>query len=125
VWDFAAERSASANVRVGLREIGIEPPVTPGTAASSLDALRALFDQAIFDDITTRTIDVTMRFPNFEDFWRAQTPVYSPMTKIVAALPESDRMRLIQHVRATLPADRDGSITCSARANAIKARVPG
>jgi ubiquinone/menaquinone biosynthesis C-methylase UbiE len=124
VWDFAAERSPSAHMRVGLRQIGIEPPVVPGTAASSLDALDELFEQASFDDIETRTIDVTMRFPNFDDFWRAQTPVYSPLTKTIAALPEADRIRLIERVRAILPADRDGSIACSARANAIKARVP-
>ena len=46
VWDFATERSPSAHMRVGLRQIGIEPPAVPGTAASSLDALDELFEQA-------------------------------------------------------------------------------
>jgi ubiquinone/menaquinone biosynthesis C-methylase UbiE len=124
VWDFPAERSPAANLRTGLRQIGIEPPATPGTAAASLDALHALFAQAGFKDIVTRTIDVTMRFPNFDDLWRAQTPVFNPLTRTVAALPETDRMRLIEHVRALVPADADGSVACSARANAIKARVP-
>ena len=125
VWDFATERSPSTYMRVGLRQTGVEPPVTPGTAASSLEALDALFDQTSLNDIESRTIDVTLRFPDFDHFWRAQTPVYSPMTKIVAALPEADRMRLKERVRALLPADRDGSIGCSARANAVNARAPG
>ena len=125
VWDFVAERSPSAILRIGLRQIGIEPPRTPGTDASSLDALHALFEQAGFEDIATRTIDVTMRFPNFDDLWRAQTPVFNPVTKTVAALSEADRRRLIECVRAALPAAADDSIAYSARANAIRARVPG
>jgi hypothetical protein len=39
-------------------------------------------------------------------------------------LPEADRARLIGLVRAELTARPDGSITTSARANAIKARAP-
>jgi ubiquinone/menaquinone biosynthesis C-methylase UbiE len=60
VWDFAAERSPSAHLRVGLRQIGIELPATPGTAASGLHALHALFEQAGLEDIVMRTIDVQL-----------------------------------------------------------------
>jgi hypothetical protein len=42
---------------------------------------------------------------------------------MVAALSEGDRGTLIESVRALLPSRPDGSITHSARANAIKARV--
>jgi len=43
---------------------------------------------------------------------------------VIAALSETDRERLIETVRASLPASRDGSVTYSARANAIKGRAP-
>jgi len=46
-------------------------------------------------------------------------------SKIVAALSDADRSRLIDRVRTVLPAHPDGSVSYSARANAIKARVPG
>ena len=46
-------------------------------------------------NIATRTIDVTMRFGDFDALWLAQTPVFNPLTKMVAALSEADRMRLI------------------------------
>jgi len=64
-----------------------------------------------------------MSFPNFDEFWRTQTPAYSPTGKVMATLSEAERKRMIEAVRAKLPAASDGSITQSARANAIKARA--
>jgi ubiquinone/menaquinone biosynthesis C-methylase UbiE len=124
VWDFAGERSPNACVRTGLRQMGIESVVVPGTAASTLEALDAVFNAAGFEHIATRAIDVTIRFPSFEDLWRAQTPVYSPTTQAVAALSDPDRKRLIDYVRAALPSRSDGTVACTARANAIKAHAP-
>jgi hypothetical protein len=43
---------------------------------------------------------------------------------MIAALSESDREKVLASVRARVPAAPDGSVTYSARANAIKARVP-
>jgi len=123
VWDFAGERSPNACLRAGLRQLGIESVVVPGTAASTLEALDTLFDAAGFEDIATRALDVTIHFPTFDDLWRAQTPIYSPTTQAVAALTEADRTRLIGYVRAALPPQSDGTVACTARANAIKARV--
>lgn len=125
VWDFAGERGPNFPLRRGLQQIGIKPPIAPGTEDSRLEALDRLLDQAGLQEITTRTIDVTESFSDFNDFWRAQTPSFSPATKIIAALPEPDRARLIECVRAGLPTDPKGGIAYSARANAIKARVPG
>lgn len=124
VWDFGAERSPSGILRAGLRAIGVEPPGVPGTADSGLDALQSLFERAGFEQIATRAIDVTASFTNFDDLWRTQTPSFNPMTKAVAALPEADRARLMDKVRAGLPARPDGSLGYSARAHAIKGRIP-
>jgi hypothetical protein len=67
---------------------------------------------------------VTVSFPNFNDFWLAQTPSYSPMTKMIAAMTTSERAKLTEAVRAHVPVRGDGGIEYPARANAIKARVP-
>ncbi|HET7237428.1 MAG TPA: hypothetical protein VFI76_00255, partial [Terrimicrobiaceae bacterium] len=72
----------------------------------------------------TRMIDVTMSFSDFNDFWLSQTPSYHPTGKMIAALSDSDREKVLASARARLPAGPDGSVTHSARANAIKARVP-
>jgi hypothetical protein len=97
----------------------------PGTADSRLGALRSLFARAGFQETATRHIDVTVSFPDFEEFWLAQTPSYSPTTKMISAMAESDRFKLKALVRAELPVRPDGMIEYSARANAIRARVPG
>lgn len=76
-------------------------------------------------EIATRTIDVQMSFPSLDDVWQVRGPAFSPITKIVAALSDANRSRLIERVRTVLPAHPDGSVSYSARANAIKARVPG
>lgn len=124
VWDLIAGPSPSYPIRTGLSRIGIKFPPIPGTEDSHLDALGSLFAAGGLVDIATRTIDVTTTFPDFDDFWRMQTPTYNPVGKVVASLSESDRAKLMEAVRAIAPASSDGSISYSARANAIKARVP-
>jgi hypothetical protein len=47
-----------------------------------------------------------------------------PTGKVIAALSDSDREKVQASVRARLSAGPDGSVTHSARANAIKALVP-
>ena len=125
VWDFAPELSPSGPFRLALRRMVADLPQLPGTHDSGLDALDALFRRAGFDAIATRSIDVTVEFPDFEAFWTAQTPSYSPTTRIIAAMSEGDRVRLVEAVRTALPSGPDGRITYPARANAVKARVPG
>jgi ubiquinone/menaquinone biosynthesis C-methylase UbiE len=124
IWDFSEELSPSGPFRVGMREAVADLPALPGTEDSSLIALCRLFERAGLEDITTRTIEVTVTFPNFDDFWLAQTPSYSPMTKMIAAMTKNERANLTEAVRARVPFLGDGRIEYPARANAIRARVP-
>jgi SAM-dependent methyltransferase len=125
VWDFAGERSPGSVLRRAMRRVGADGPAVPGTQTSGLEAIRALFAQAGLQEIASRTIDVTVSFPDFDDFWRSQTRSSNPTGKMIAALPEADRAKLIAAVRAELPAGPDGSFAYAARANSVKARVPG
>lgn len=124
VWDFEADRSPSWPLRLAIRQTGADVPPTPGTMESSVDALTTLFEQAGFEGIATRSISVTVPFPDFDAFWQAQTPRYSPIGKLISAMTTTDRLRLIETVRAGLPFCPDGSIQYWARANAIKAYLP-
>ena len=123
VWDFDQELSPSGPFRLGMREVVADLPTLPGAKDASLDALRALFARAGLEEIATRTIEVTASFPSFDDFWLAQTPSYSPMTKMIAAMTTSERAKLTEAVRAHVPIRGDGRIEYRVRANAIKARV--
>jgi len=124
VWDFAEELSPSGPLRRAMRRFGVDVPTIPGTAESRVEALRTLFEQAALERIETRTIEVCLAYRDFEDFWQAQTPSYSPTTKIIASMTESERTRLMRDVRGELPMGPNGVIEYFARANAIKARVP-
>ena len=124
VWDFAEELSPSGPLRRAMRRFGVEVPAIPGTDASRLEALRALFQDAGLEQTETRTIDVCLAYTDFQDFWQAQTPGYAPTTKIISAMKESERTRLMHAVQACIPCGPNGSIEYCARANAVKARVP-
>jgi SAM-dependent methyltransferase len=124
VWDFAGGRSAAWPLRLGLRQIGVAIPSIPGTDDTSIEVLLALFTKGGLDAIATRSIEVTLTFASFEDYWRSQTPVFAPQGMVVAGLPAPDRLRLKEIVQAALPANSEGGITYSAGANAVKARCP-
>ena len=105
---------------------GIDPSAAQigGTRHSSLGALGFLFERAGLKEIAARSLEVTMRFPNFDDFWKTQTPSHNPMTRMIAAMTRGQREDLLQAVLAALPVGEDGGIEFSARANAIMGRVP-
>jgi len=124
VWDFAEELSPSGPLRRAMRRFGIDVPAIPGTDDSRQETLQALFHGAGLERIEARTIDVCLAYTDFQDFWQAQTPGYAPTTKLIAAMKDSERMRLMHAVQASLPCGPNGSIEYCARANAIKARVP-
>lgn len=124
VWDFAEEFSPSGPLRRAMRRFGAEVPSIPGSDASRLESLRALFSDVGLESIETRTIEVCLAYADFDDFWEAQTPGYAPTTKIIAAMKESERTRLRRAVHAALPSGPGGSIEYCARANAVKAQVP-
>jgi SAM-dependent methyltransferase len=123
VWDFAAELSPTWPLRLGLRELGALVAPTPGDSNSSLTGLDALFARAGLEGIETSSINVTMRFPHFDDFWASQTPSFNPIVKMIARLELSDRTRLIDAVRARVLRP-DDTVEYSARANAVMGRVP-
>jgi SAM-dependent methyltransferase len=124
VWDFAAELSPTWPLRVGLRELGALIGPTPGAGNSSLTGLKALFERAGLEGVETSSINVTMRFPDFDDFWASQTPNFNPIVKMIAKLEMSDRTRLIDVVR-TKVLRPDGTVEYSARANAVRGKAPG
>ena len=123
VWDFAAELSPSWPLRYGMRRIGANAPPVAGTRDLSLDALASLFEQVGLEDIATTSIDVKVAFADFDDFWRAQTH-YAATTNAIAAMRRTERVRLIEVVRAAIAVGSDGRIEYSARASALRARSP-
>jgi hypothetical protein len=79
---------------------------------------------AELDSIEVREIAVQRTFADFEDFW-ATSIMSATVSQTVACMSLHDAELLETRMRARLPADVAGHITQSARANAIRGRVPG
>jgi ubiquinone/menaquinone biosynthesis C-methylase UbiE len=122
-WDILGGGFPMEAIQAEMRAMGLTPVLPPRADASRMDALRTLWMGAGLDAIETREITVQRTFVDFEDFWT--TALLGPSIRpMVSAMAPEDVERLKKRVHARLPADATGRVTYSARANAIKGRVP-
>ena len=106
-----------------MRGLGIAVPMPPSPEASRTDAMRDLWADAGLDAVETREITVQRTFADFEDYWAIILGGPS-VSSTLAEMTSGDLALLKARMRARLPADATGRITYSARANAVKGRVP-
>lgn len=105
-----------------LEAAGLAPPRPPSGQASRMENLRQLWADAGLQEIETSEIVVMRSFVDFDEFWAINTATnFGPA---IAKLAPDDAVALKQRVRNRLPADAVGRISFSARANAIKGRMP-
>jgi SAM-dependent methyltransferase len=123
VWDMLGGGYPWEPIRIEMRAMGLSFLSSPGPEASRIEALRDLWTGAGLDAVETQDITVQRTFADFDDFWTIS--VSSPSAQpTIAAMPLNDIELLKGRVRARLPGDVEGRITYSARANAVKGRVP-
>jgi hypothetical protein len=106
-----------------MRGLGVAVPTPPSPDASRIDAMRDLWTGAGLDSVETREITVQRTFADFDDYWATVLGGPSVGPQLAAMAPEESAL-LKARMRTHLPADADGRITYSARANAVKGRVP-
>jgi len=122
-WDMLGGGFPLEPIRIELRAIGIPPMTPPSAAASRMEALQDLWRGAGLEAVETREIVVQRSFADFEEFWSISL-LGSSLGPTVAAMAAADVETLKTRVRARMPADAAGRIIYSARANAVKGRVP-
>jgi SAM-dependent methyltransferase len=110
-------------LQVEMRGLGVAVPVPPSPGASRTDAMRDLWTGAGLDAVETREITVQRTFADFDDYWTTILGGASVGPKL-AAMASEDLALLKARMSARLPADVTGRITYSARANAVKGRIP-
>jgi SAM-dependent methyltransferase len=122
-WDILGGGFPLEPIQAGMRAMGLTPLLPPSPGASRMEALRNLWTGAGLDAVETREIKVQRTFADFDDFWT--TSLLAASIRPMVAAMASDGVELLKtRVRARLPADAAGRITYSARANAVKGRVP-
>jgi SAM-dependent methyltransferase len=122
-WDMSGGGFPYEALHVEVRGLGVAVPAPPSPGASRIDAMRDLWTGAGADAVETREITVQRTFDDFDDYWTTVLGGPSVGSKLAAMAP-ADLAALKARMRARLPADAAGRITCSARANAVKGRVP-
>jgi len=122
-WDMEGGGFPMEPVLAEMRAMGLKTPGPPSVEASRIDVMRGLWSGAGLEGVETREITVQRTFADFNDLWTtsALSPSAGPS---LAALAPAEIEMLQNKVRARLPADSAGRITYSARANAIKGRLP-
>jgi ubiquinone/menaquinone biosynthesis C-methylase UbiE len=123
-WDVLGGGFPQEPLRIELRALGIDPLNPPSVEASRLEAMRDLWRNAGLEAVETREITVQRSFADFEDYWDV-TLLSASVAPTLAGMTPADRDRLKEKLRVRVAADASGRITCSARANAVKGRVPG
>lgn len=122
-WDMLGGGFPYETLLNAMRGLELPVPEPPNPGAASIGTLRDLWTDARLDAVETREIIVQRTFADFDDYWT--TVLGAPSVgAILAALASEELAPLKKILRARLPADAAGRITCSARANAVKGRVP-
>ena len=123
-WDMTGGGFPYENLRAALRAAGVTVPREPSPEASRLEVLKELWTKADLEAVETRVITVQRTYASFDDYWA--TVLGAPSAgATLAKMPPADLTQLQAQLRSALPAaDATGRITCSARAHAVKGRVP-
>jgi SAM-dependent methyltransferase len=125
MWDFAGGGFTLRPLNEALTGMGVNLPLTPGQMNSRREALLMFFETAGLVDIELRTIEIEVSYPDFDNYWGAQTALSNPTVQAIRKMSGPDVERLKTSLRASLSTDKNGRIAYPARANAIKGRVPG
>jgi SAM-dependent methyltransferase len=114
-WDAAVACDPPARkLDEGLRFLDCAP-----------DGLHALFARTGLADVVVEPVVVPTRFADFDDYWTPFLGGTGPAPAYVASLSDDRRAALREELRRRLPADDDGTIPLTARAWAVRGRVPG
>jgi len=120
-WDILGGGFPYFALQEEMARLGHQPLWPPSVEAARMDALRQSWTDAGLVDVETHELVVQRTYADFDSFWAAarKGPRIAPR---LADMPAGDGAALKSRLRERLPAAADGSITCSARANAVRGR---
>jgi ubiquinone/menaquinone biosynthesis C-methylase UbiE len=82
--------------------------------------LESIFKEVGFRHVEEKAIEVKTIFKNFNDYWKPFLSNFGPAPGYVMNLNVEDREKLEAKLRKTLPIDKNGVISLSAKAWAVK-----
>jgi SAM-dependent methyltransferase len=122
-WDILHGGFPNEPLMAAMRATGRPPPLPPSAAASEMDALETLWTEVGLEEIERKEITVWRTFRDFDDFWSTST-LGTNVRATIAGMSAREIEDLQSRARGHVTVDATGTITCKARANAIRGRVP-
>jgi ubiquinone/menaquinone biosynthesis C-methylase UbiE len=123
VWSYDEALSPLDPFDAEFALASVAAPTPPSLTAVSSSALNRLWYDAGLEAIEVRTIRTQRTFLDFDEMWTSVTGT-GRLKSAAATMDRTTLARVQAGLRVRLPADAEGHITCLAKANAIKGRVP-
>ena len=126
VWDYAGKMElmrffwdAAVDLDPGAAKLdeGVRFPLCRP------EALENLFASAGLQEVEVKPIDIPTSFADFDCYWQPFLGGQGPAPAYAMSLDEAARARLRDHIRERMPTKANGSISLTARAWAVRARV--
>ncbi len=124
IWDIEGGGFTMEPIRAALRTLGIDAPVT-GPEKARLDFMERLWRKLGLEDIAATTIAFDLVFPDFDDFWSANTGIADSVSNAVRNLGQTDKARLKEDLRETLTGTENETIRYQVAINAVRGHVAG
>jgi hypothetical protein len=124
MWDLEGRGYTQQPLLDAFEEMNIHVPWLPGYINSRLDTMIELFNGAGLVEVEGRVIEIEVSYPNFDEFWLAQTGFANPIIQHVRGLSSPELEQFKTNLRKHLSPDQAGHISYQARANAVRAHVP-
>jgi len=123
MWDMDGGGFPLGALLTEMRAMGIASPLPASMNASRMEAMEKLWSGAGAVSVETREITVQRTFASYEEFWSIGLKS-STVGPALRGLAPGDVEKLKERVRDRMQAG-EGSLTFSARANAIKGARAG
>ena len=124
-WDIVGGGFPLAMLQEEIATVLGKPPLWPPSVdAARIEVLRSLWSDAGLVDVDTTAFTVERTYRSFDEWWAiAQTG--PRLASFFASMGPAQHAELRERLRARLAVDANGAVTTSARANAVRGRVPG
>src|SRR5215470_13043834 len=88
MWDALGGGFVQRPLVEALGAMGIDVPPATGRKNSSIGDMRSLFERAGLDQVAARTIEIEVSYPNFDDYWSAQTGLANAVVQPIHKMSE-------------------------------------
>jgi len=122
-WDMPGGGFPYYALQSEMRAMGIAVPSPPSPEASRPEVMHGIWSRAGLEGVEIREIAVERTFASFDDYWTTVQGGPS-VAGLLRTMSAEDTVRLKIRMRERLPTDPMGRVTYSARAYAVKGRVP-